>query len=274
MATPEKDLTTNTADTYNASSDYYDHPSNTFWERFGRRTIQRLPIREGTRILDVCCGSGASAIPAGEKVGSDGFVLGVDLAERLLKLARVKASSRGLKHVEFRRGDMLDLGLSESSFDTVVCVFGIFFVPDMPSAVRELWKLVRPGGQLGITTWGPRFFEPVNTVFWNTVREVRPDLYKGFNPWDRICEASAVKSMMAEGGVFAQNIEAEYGTQELETPDDWWSMIMGSGYRGTVEQLSAEDRRYVREVNLSYIRREGVEHVETNVIYAVADKGK
>lgn len=80
--------------------------------------------------------------------------------------------------------------------------------------------------------------------------------------------------MLSEGGVFAQDIEAEYGTHELETPDDWWSMIMGSGYRGTVEQLSAKDRGHVREVNLSYIRREGVKHVETNVIYAVADKGK
>lgn len=157
MRTPEEDVTAKTADTFNALSDCYDHPSNTFWERFGRRTIQRLPIREGTRLLDVCCGSGASAIPAGEKVGSDGFVLGVDLAESLLKLARAKASSRGLKHVEFRLGDMLDLGFSESSFDTVVCVFGIFFVPDMPAAVRELWKLVRPGGQLAITTWGQDF---------------------------------------------------------------------------------------------------------------------
>ena len=274
MAIPEEDVTTTTADTYNASSDYYDHPSNTFWERFGRRTIQRLPIRKGTRILDVCCGSGASAIPAGEKVGIDGFVLGVDLAERLLTLARAKASSRGLKHVEFRYGDMQNLGFSESSFDSVVCVFGIFFVPDMPATVRELWKLVRSGGQLAITTWGPRFFEPVNTVFWDTVREVRPDLYKGFNPWDRICEAPSVKSMLSEAGVFAEDIEVENGTHELEAPDDWWSMIMGSGYRGTVEQLSVKDREYVRELNLSYIRREGVKQVETNVIYAVAGKGK
>ena len=273
MATSEDDGTAKTAHTFNASSDSYDHPSNTFWERFGRRTIQRLPIREGTRILDVCCGSGASAIPAGEKVGSHGFVLGVDLAEGLLQLARAKASRRGLTHVEFRLGDIRDLGLSEFLFDTVVCVFGIFFVPDMPAAVRELWKLVRPGGQLAITTWGPRFFEPVNTVFWDTVREVRPDLYKGFNPWDRICDASSVKSMLSEGGILAQDIEAEFGVHKLETADDWWSMIMGSGYRGTVEQLSANDRGYVREVNLSYIRREGVKHVETNVIYAVADKG-
>jgi ubiquinone/menaquinone biosynthesis C-methylase UbiE len=76
----------------------------------------------------------------------------------------------------------------ESKFHAVVCVFGIFFVPDMPAAVRELWRVVRPGGRLAITTWGPNFFEPATTAFWNAVREVRPDLYKGFNPWDRISD--------------------------------------------------------------------------------------
>ena len=63
-------------------------------------------------------------------------------------------------------------------FDAVVCVFGIFFLPDMPGAVRKLWALVRPGGNLAVTTWGPRFFEPATTAFWDSIREVRPDLYR------------------------------------------------------------------------------------------------
>jgi SAM-dependent methyltransferase len=73
------------------------------------------------------CGSGASAIPAAEIVGPDGFVLGVDLAEGLLAMSRAKASSRGLGNVEFHAGDMLDLGLPAHDFDAVICVFGIFF---------------------------------------------------------------------------------------------------------------------------------------------------
>ncbi|MFY9554110.1 MAG: methyltransferase domain-containing protein [Blastocatellia bacterium] len=84
-----------------------------------------------------------------------------------------------------------------SNFDAVICVFGIFFVPDMQAAARELWRLVRPGGKLAITTWGPRFFEPVNTAFWNSVRDVRPDLYKGFNPWDRVCDVESLRSILA-----------------------------------------------------------------------------
>lgn len=97
---------------------------------------KRLDLSPGAQVLDVCCGSGASAIPSAETVGPNGFVLGVDLAENLLELARRKAGQRGLNNVEFRTGDLLDLKLPESGFDAVVCVFGIFFVPDMSAAVR------------------------------------------------------------------------------------------------------------------------------------------
>jgi ubiquinone/menaquinone biosynthesis C-methylase UbiE len=164
MSTPE-DAQQKAASTYNAASDFYDHPVNSFWERYGRGTVARLRIKPGARILDVCCGSGASAIPAAEAVGPQGFVLGVDLADNLLTLARTKAKRRHLNNIEFRAGDMLDLQLPAMGFDAVICVFGIFFVPDMQEAVRELWRHVRPSGRLAITTWGPRFFEPVNTVF-------------------------------------------------------------------------------------------------------------
>ena len=181
MTTPP-DAKDRAARTYNAAADVYEDHSNTFWERFGRRTIARLHLREGQRVLDVCCGSGASAIPAAEAVGPHGHVIGVDLAENLLALARAKASARGLDNVEFRAGDML--ALDEPPFDAVVCVFGIFFVPDMAAAARALWRLVRSGGVFAVTTWGPRWFEPASTAFWDAVREVRPDLHKGFNPWE------------------------------------------------------------------------------------------
>jgi len=260
------------AKTYDAAADFYDHPVNTFWERYGRSTVERLGLAPGARVLDLCCGSGASALPAAERVGPEGSVLGVDLAENLLALARRKAEERGLGNVTFRSGDMLDLGLPPASFDAVVCVFGIFFVPDMERAVRELWRYVRPGGQLAITTWGPRFFEPANTGFWNAVRAVRPDLYKGFNPWDRICEPDALRALLASAGIGATEIVAAAGSHALGSPEDWWPMVMGTGYRGTMEQLDAEARERVRESCIDYVRKAGVTSVEANVVYAVVRK--
>ena len=148
------------ASTYNAASDFYDHPANTFWDRYGRRTVERLRLSPGEHVLDVCCGSGASAIPAAEIVRPTGSVVGVDLADNLLALARSKARERGMSNIEFRVGDMTQLPFDDGAFDVVVCVFGIFFAPDMDAALRELKRVLRTGGKLAITTWGRRFFEP------------------------------------------------------------------------------------------------------------------
>src|SRR5262245_36765712 len=172
--------------TYNAASDAFDAEPLAFWDRVGARTVERLALRPGARVLDVCCGTGASALHAARAVGPQGRVLGVDLAEDLIALGRAKAAAASLRQLEFRRADMTALGLPDASFDAVVCVFGIFFVPDMEAQVAELWRMVRPGGQLAITTWGTDFVEPGYGAFRAAVRRVRPDLVAAFNPWDRI----------------------------------------------------------------------------------------
>lgn len=271
MATPD-DVRARAAASYNAAADRYDDRANSFWERFGRATIDRLGLSPGSRVLDVCCGSGASALRAAEMVGPEGSVLGVDVAEKMLELARAKAVQRGLENTEFRLGDILDLRLPGAHFDAVVCVFGIFFVPDMRAAVQALWERVRPGGKLAVTTWGPRFFEPATTAFWNAVREVRPDLHKGFNPWDRISDPAAVRALLNEGGVKAVEVIAEAGVHTIASPEAWWLAVLGSGYRGTLEQMDADAREHVRAANLNYIRTSGIRSVEANVVYAIATK--
>jgi ubiquinone/menaquinone biosynthesis C-methylase UbiE len=260
------------AATYNAAADSYDAPANSFWDRFGRRTVERLGLRPGMRVLDVCSGCGASAIPAAAAVGATGQVIAVDLAADLLVRLEAKAKSRGFQHLTVQAGDFLETTSPASQFDAVICVFGIFFVADMPGAVRCLWNSVAPGGTLAITTWGPRLFEPANGQFWNTVREERPDLYKQFNPWDTITTPDALRTLLSSADVPSAELVAEPGRHHLVTPAAWWSLVMGSGYRGTVEQLTPEARERVRAQNLRYLDSAHVTEVEANVVYAVSRK--
>jgi ubiquinone/menaquinone biosynthesis C-methylase UbiE len=271
MTTPDE-AKAKAATTYNAAADFYDDPANSFWARFGRETIARLKLPQGARVLDVCSGSGASAIPAAQAVGPGGSVLAVDLAQNLLALARGKAGALGLKNIEFRNGDLLDPAIPASHFDAVVCVFGIFFVPDMQAAVRALWRTVRPGGRLVITTWGPNFFEPGSAAFWNSIRAERPDLHKSFNPWDRISDPQSVRALLQSGGAERIEAVAVAGTHPIPSPEAWWAAVLGSGYRGTLDQLDAAAKERVREANLSFVRESGLRAVEANVVYAIATK--
>ena len=258
--------------TYNAAADFYDASPLSFWDYFGRRTIELVSLSSGSCVLDVCCGSGASALPAAEAVGPEGNVIGVDLAKQLLDLARTKAIQRRLSNIEFEVGDILSMRFPIASFDAVVCVFGIFFVPDMSKAVSELWSRIRPGGKLAVTTWGRNFCEPANGAFWDSIKDVRPDLYKGFNPWDRIDNPKSLRKILEEGGVPSPKISAENRLHSISSADDWWAIVLGSGYRGTIEQLTESERERVKQANLAFIRDENISAVETNVLYALAKK--
>ena len=258
--------------TYNAAADCFDASPLSFWDYFGRRTIELASLPSGSRVLDVCCGTGASALPAAEAVGPTGKIIGVDLAEELLELARRKAVQQRLGNIKFEVGDMLSLRFPTESFDAVVCVFGIFFVPDMPRAVSELWSRIRPGGKLAVTTWGPNFCEPATDAFWCSIKEVRPDLYKGFNPWDRINDPGSLTKIFDEAGIAPPKIVPENRLHPINSAEDWWTIVLGSGYRGTIEQLDLAERQKVQEANLAFIRDEKISAVETNVLYALATK--
>jgi ubiquinone/menaquinone biosynthesis C-methylase UbiE len=257
---------------YNAAADHFDDEALGLWAKYGGRTVERLALQPGATVLDVGCGSGASAIPAAAQVGSTGKVIAVDLADRLLEIARHKAAARKLENIEFRLGDMEDLGYPDQHFDAVICVFAIFFVPDVAKQIGELWRMVRPGGQLAITTWGPRVWEPAATAWWSAVEELRPDLHAMFNPWDRIAEPVALRRLFTEAGVAEAEIIPEDGRQALRSPEDWWTMVLGSGYRWTVDQMEPEMADRLRNANLAWIRAHNVTSVETNVIYAMARK--
>jgi ubiquinone/menaquinone biosynthesis C-methylase UbiE len=272
MDDPLRQAKAKAAATYDAAADHFDDAPLGFWERIGKRTIDRLALSAGAKILDVGCGTGASALPAAETVGAKGSVIGADLSARLLDRARSKAKARGITNVEFRVADMTSLGYPDGHFDAVVSVFSVFFVPDMEGLVRELWRMVRPGGKLAVTTWGPRIFEPAYARWQTALRQERPDLYSAFNPWDRITEPEAVRRLLRDGGVTNIEVAAENGMQELRSAEDWWIVALGSGLRWAIEQMGPEAAARIKADNVNWLSENKIDRLETNAIYAVAQK--
>jgi demethylmenaquinone methyltransferase / 2-methoxy-6-polyprenyl-1,4-benzoquinol methylase len=110
-------------------------------DRRWRRLTVAEAVRPGDRVLDACCGTGDLALEA-QRAG--GRVTGLDFSERMLERARRKSSA-----VEWVRGDVLALPFSDGSFDAVTVGFGIRNVADLEAGLRELARVLRPGGRLG-----------------------------------------------------------------------------------------------------------------------------
>jgi SAM-dependent methyltransferase len=150
----------------------------------------------------------------------------------------------------------------------VVCVFGVFFVPDRVGLVRELWRLVKPGGLLAVTTWARDVFSPLNTAYWSAVESVRPELAGGFAPWDDLVEPEQVRSLLERAGTTNVTVELEEGEQELDGPDDAWAIVLGTGFRGTLDKLDAGDRERVR--TQTFEAMQDVTRVRASAIYGAA----
>jgi demethylmenaquinone methyltransferase/2-methoxy-6-polyprenyl-1,4-benzoquinol methylase len=108
------------------------------WRRITAETV----VRPGDVTLDACCGTGDLAIAA-ERVGAR--VTGLDFSERMLERARRKAPE-----LEWISGDLLELPFTDASFDSATVGFGVRNVDDLEGALRELRRVLRPGGRLGI----------------------------------------------------------------------------------------------------------------------------
>ena len=110
----------------------------------------------GERVLDVACGTGLVAFEAARAVGPAGAVVGIDLSGQMVEAARLRASKKALSNVRFARMDAESLALPDASFDLALCALGLMYVPDPERAVREMRRVLRPGGRMVLAVWGER----------------------------------------------------------------------------------------------------------------------
>jgi SAM-dependent methyltransferase len=113
--------------------------------------LERVDPQPGERVLDLACGTGA--IP--ELVAPRGVeVVGIDIAPALIEQAKERAAERGLE-IEYRVGDAEALDLEDASFDVVTSTCGVMFAPDHAAVARELARVTKPGGRIGLACWTP-----------------------------------------------------------------------------------------------------------------------
>jgi len=110
----------------------------------------------GERVLDIACGTGLVTFEAARAVSSEGHVLGIDLSQRMIDAAERRAGDMGLSNCSFSRMDAERLALPDASFDVVLCALGLMYMPDPEQALREMCRVLRPGGRVSLAIWGER----------------------------------------------------------------------------------------------------------------------
>ncbi|MBF5042148.1 methyltransferase domain-containing protein [Aggregicoccus sp. 17bor-14] len=130
----------------------YDELEARLTRPVSERMLELARLTEGMHVLDVACGRGEPALPAAHRVGPQGRVLGVDLIEGMLPMARERAAREGLTNVEFRAADAESLQLPER-FDVATVRWGLMYMAAPERALQSIHRALKPGGALVIASW-------------------------------------------------------------------------------------------------------------------------
>ena len=132
----------------------------TYWHRqlapAQKRLLELAGLQSGETVLDVACGTGLVSFPAAEAVGPQGKLLGTDISGEMVAVASERAASAGLSQAAFLRADGESLDLPEETFDVALCALGLMYMPEPVTALKEMHRVLKPGGRALALVWGAR----------------------------------------------------------------------------------------------------------------------
>jgi ubiquinone/menaquinone biosynthesis C-methylase UbiE len=116
--------------------------------------VAAAQIAPGMQVLDIACGTGEPAISIAALLEGNGSVVGLDISSAPLKIAEERAVQRGLENIRFLLGDARQLPFADGQFDRITCRLGVMFFPDLPNALRQMHRVLKPGGRAVLLAWG------------------------------------------------------------------------------------------------------------------------
>jgi SAM-dependent methyltransferase len=133
------------------------HPILTeWWQSLTDLIVERADIRPGMAVLDLASGTGEPALTIAPLVGPEGSVTATDVIPEMVAIAADHAAEAGRTNMHFREADAEALPFADASFDRVTCRLGVMYFPEVPRALREVRRVLRPGGRAVFVTWGPQ----------------------------------------------------------------------------------------------------------------------
>jgi ubiquinone/menaquinone biosynthesis C-methylase UbiE len=149
--------------------------------------VEAAHVRPGMRVLDIACGTGEPAISIAQLLAGDGEVLGVDISPAPLKIAEERAAQRGLTNASFKQADAHRLPFADGSFDCITSRLGVMFFSELPRALREMRRVLKPTGRAILLVWGPMdqpyFQTTIGTVLRMLPNAVTPESGKKCLSW-------------------------------------------------------------------------------------------
>jgi len=167
---------------------------------FADDLAERISVMPGMRILETACGTGIVTRRLADRLRGHGSIVATDLNEAMIAHGRAQMPA-GNEHVEWQPADAMKLPFPDKSFDAVVCQFGLMFFPDKAASIREVFRVLKPGGHYLFSVWDAIARNPVARIAHETVGRFFPaDPPLFYSVPYSLHDPAPIREMLAEAG--------------------------------------------------------------------------
>ncbi|MGH8923089.1 MAG: methyltransferase domain-containing protein [Acidimicrobiia bacterium] len=179
--------------------------------------VEAGSVSPGQIVLDVACGTGVVARAASERVGNEGRVVGLDLNEAMLGVAR-----RLRPDLEWRQGDAAELPFADGSFDVVLCQAAMMFFPDVGQALREMARVVKARGTVAVQVFGSLESQPGYGPFVTVAtRHGGPEAINLLNTYWRLGNLDELIALIESAGLSVTGTRTLEGSARFDSIDEF-----------------------------------------------------
>ena len=209
--------------------------------------------KPGSKVLDVATGTGAVAVPFAQAIGTKGRVTAVDFSAGMLDRAEANIRKMALDNVDLHEMDAERLDFRSNYFHSVVCSYGLFFLPDMPRALREWVRVLRPGGRLAFTSFEETAFRPMLDDFVERLQTCGVKLPDGPFGSRRIASLDHCRELLHDAGLIEIAAECVQIGYHLNDENDWWELVSSTAMRALFDQLADDRKQAFRKEHLAWV---------------------
>ena len=194
----------------------------------GDTMLDALNVKPGDKVLDVASGTGEPALTLARRERTIEIV-GVDAAEGMVNVAQDKVKKESLKNISFSTMPAEKLSYADSSFDHVICRFGVMLFADPLAGLKEMYRVLKPGGTFVIVVWGDKEKMPTMTWSYEVFKDkVHADDMPPLSIVTSLGAPGVVDELLNKAGFSEFQVERKHFDYDFDSFDDYWSLIESS----------------------------------------------
>jgi ubiquinone/menaquinone biosynthesis C-methylase UbiE len=266
---------------FNRAVENYDLIGPKFFSHFGKRLVEEANISKGAQVLDVATGRGAVLFPSIKAVGPEGQVTGIDLSKVMVRETAKEISRRKLENAHVRQMDAEYLQFEAASFDYVLSGLGLLFFPQPERALAEMFRVLRPGGRIALSTWDRSGDEDWEWFEDLAAAQLPPEVEQTTNAVTTpdLDMPEGLERMMKTLGFSNIHIFRESAEKVYKDDQEWWAALWATSMREMLEDVEQatgveglERFRIIIFDKLRNLRQEDGIHARWSLLFALADK--